>query len=59
MLNHFCRHLFHGSLVTGILRGIGAAMLAGIGWKLGSDAYDSIKKGSKAARTEESMETES
>ncbi len=32
------------TLLVGAIRGIGGAALAGIGWRLGADAYDAAKR---------------
>lgn len=35
---------FKSSVVRGMLRGMGGAAVAAIGWKLASDVYDAVKK---------------
>lgn len=44
MSSHLFKHLFRGRVVTGLLRSIGGAMLAGIGFKIGSDIYDAARR---------------
>ncbi len=56
MVSHVFRHLFRGRIVGGIVRGLGAAVLAGVGFQIGSDAYKSIKKRPK--KEEEVVEPE-
>ena len=43
-------------IFRGILRTVGAAATAGIGWRLGTDAYDAVKKRIKKKRPGDSGE---
>jgi hypothetical protein len=51
---------FKSSVVRGMLRGMGGAAVAAIGWKLASDVYDAVKKkvSEGSPETEEKEEKE-
>lgn len=38
------RLVFNSVVVRAVARSLGGAILAGFGWKLGSDAYDRLKR---------------
>ena len=56
MLSHFFGHLIKSPVTRTVLHSLGTAMLAAIGWKIGSDVYDGIKKKKGKATTEEASE---
>ena len=56
MLKHLWKHLCRSHVARGALRSIGTAMLVGIGWKIGSDVYEGIKKKSGKPATAEEEE---
>lgn len=44
---------FRSSLLQGVLKGMGSAAVAALGWKIASDIYDGIKKKAKGAAARE------
>ena len=57
MFRPILRQLCGRHLLRGVLRGVGGAVLAGIGWKIGTEIFEAAKKKNKTREAE--AETES
>ena len=52
-MSHVFGHLIKSAVARKVLGSLGTAMLAAIGWKIGSDVYDGIKRKKGTAVPEE------
>jgi hypothetical protein len=52
-MRKFISGLFRSSILKGVMRGMGSAAVAALGWKIASDVYDGIKKKAKGAGAKE------
>lgn len=58
MLIPIARRIASRSVLRSVVRSVGGAALAGLGWKLGSDAYEVAKKRVKESREQREQQEE-
>ena len=57
MIHHVCGHMVRSRVFRRVVRNVGAAVLAGVGWSLGADAYKKVREKAAVEEDEDNSAT--